>query len=578
MKQFFKTKDQWLLERYPLIWNTKIVWTLSACLFLHLIFYACGVLSMIDPEVFQQYNAKDLYFSSGLVFFGLIVSILLILIWLIMMFRNNAFKNFYPISRNNLFLQFLIYFITVLAASSFYYSYALGMQTYVSLEYSDERMENDIAAINLGMPLVPLDLDDYELDRLRLPFPFDTLYCETHKMRIDQNYSFFRFKKHYYQYWDYYLFERPFSQGEFNFYQNDSVIFTETDYDREVFIHSIKKKVVNVDLPHGTQKPSFFNFSEVFYSDGSESDYYHDDYSYSMEYDYDRKFLKLSPDRRQVIENNQKLLKQGSKNIKAVLKNLEKLAETYQIKNNLKVDEWLKTQLYQEPYLITELIKNGEKPYNADSRLDPDTSPFGIYERSLYQNRYFDASSWKKSLSNIHDIKTTNIFEASIHVFIWISFLLSVIIFAFRVAGLRPLLFSIVAIGVLAVLIFLLVAVLFLIFEESAAVGFSIPISIGAGIYFIAMFRYRSIKKIVSGVFLIVAMAGIVPLILTIIGGISVIQESSCPKAPNNNNDHCFILLEDIGFYWSYILLVAGFAFIYYQCRIWMNWRALPEG
>ena len=80
MKKFVTEKNQWLLERYPLIWNTKVVWVVAISAILHVIFYVSGIFSMMDPEVFQQYNTLDLFFNTGAVFFGMILSILILLI------------------------------------------------------------------------------------------------------------------------------------------------------------------------------------------------------------------------------------------------------------------------------------------------------------------------------------------------------------------------------------------------------------------------------------------------------------------------------------------------------------------
>ena len=53
--------NQFLLEKYPTIWNTKIVWMLLAALAAHIIFFVIGYLSHIDPISLQKYSVKNDY-------------------------------------------------------------------------------------------------------------------------------------------------------------------------------------------------------------------------------------------------------------------------------------------------------------------------------------------------------------------------------------------------------------------------------------------------------------------------------------------------------------------------------------
>ena len=103
--------NQYLLERFPNIWNTRIVWMLLLGIAVHFIFFFIGFVSHASPGTLQHTRAIDDYFSTGLVFVHVIISVLLIVGWLIYMLKNNAFKNFYPSSGKKLFFEFVQYFI-----------------------------------------------------------------------------------------------------------------------------------------------------------------------------------------------------------------------------------------------------------------------------------------------------------------------------------------------------------------------------------------------------------------------------------------------------------------------------------
>ena len=60
--------NQYLLERYPNIWNTRIVWMLLLGIAVHFIFFFIGFVSHASPGTLQHTRAIDDYFSTGLVF------------------------------------------------------------------------------------------------------------------------------------------------------------------------------------------------------------------------------------------------------------------------------------------------------------------------------------------------------------------------------------------------------------------------------------------------------------------------------------------------------------------------------
>ena len=64
MKTYFTKIDQYLLENYPTIWNTKIVWMLLVNVIIHILFFFIGFFSHANPESLQTTNVISDYFTG----------------------------------------------------------------------------------------------------------------------------------------------------------------------------------------------------------------------------------------------------------------------------------------------------------------------------------------------------------------------------------------------------------------------------------------------------------------------------------------------------------------------------------
>ena len=133
---------KYLLERFPLVWNTHLIWALPLILATHLFFFSWGF-AMVTDEAMGNY-----YFSSRNRFEGLpmvmnfIAIVLLLVGWLIHLFRNNAFERFYPVSRWQLFRQFVIYLFIMGGILSSGLSFMVGENTKVHWRYTDSYIHN----------------------------------------------------------------------------------------------------------------------------------------------------------------------------------------------------------------------------------------------------------------------------------------------------------------------------------------------------------------------------------------------------------------------------------------------------
>ena len=189
--------------------------------------------------------------------------------------------------------------------------------------------------------------------------------------------------------------------------------------------------------------------------------------------------------------------------------------------------------------------------------------------------------------SNIIEIKEKNLFRESIQVYLWITFVLSILVLMFRVTSMRILLFSLVAAGLL--LTFLsLSAVLFdrFVSINDTTFGFFLSyftFALGTFILIVPLFYLKKVKKVVSGVFLNLSILLFVPYLFTIIGIITAHQDFACNqrqkeliKDPYLFND-CDLLIDHIGFYEGFIIFGLGVLFLLLFSGVIRKWKALPD-
>lgn len=137
----FKSIQKQLLLQYPLLWNTKFIPMLVIGIGLHILFFGLGYLDgTID---FSNRNNIDIELSC--VLFGILFVIIIVILWLVYYFKNNALKSFYSKSENSLFYEWLQIFVISLLLVSFYIPFSIGKQlhqrNYFSLEEATKRCE-----------------------------------------------------------------------------------------------------------------------------------------------------------------------------------------------------------------------------------------------------------------------------------------------------------------------------------------------------------------------------------------------------------------------------------------------------
>lgn len=582
MNNFIYKTNQYLLERYPIIWNTKILWMLLITLVLHVLFFVFGYLSLSNPESLQGYNASDVFFENGGFLISIILSILLIVFWLIMMFKNNAFKSFYPTTALGLMKQFGAYLIIVFASITFYYSFQAGLNVYIDSTYNDERFEQDIEIANRASLFFSHDIYNYKLNRKKYPAAFQEYYCETNKELIDEN--------------------KPFITSTFDtnyqFYslktikRNENVeAYIDSLYDSSLFIENLgdgyknyffKDEVVDLSGDIVTAQPSYHHFSKVFFQKGRPSYYRYED-----DYNYDKTKSRLSDlEIRLTAQNSQLFENNDPGEIKKLLNNFLSVSNDYRIKHNLNGDLWFDMVYHPTDFEVKKLIKSRatEQYYDRIYDENEELSPLQEYAERINTSYFINTENLNQSFSNIEDIKNDDMIHESIHVIFWVAFFIALIIFSFRLTGLKSVLFTIITAGVLSIVVGLIsVLVLVNMFSGSSEEFFVMYFIffIGTAILLGTILYMPQMNKMVASIFLNLTLAGILPYILLVIGIISAHQDDYCDiKYPRyeERKEQCFILIESLGIYLSPVFIGIAVIALWFLSKAALKWKSLPEG
>ena len=593
MKKIIQKINTSLLEKHPTLWNTKIVWILLSSIVIHLLFYIAGYLTLTDETILHQRRALYSFLEHGTVFIGVIVSILQLVLWLIYLFKNNAFKNFYPTSRKTLTLHFLLYFLVFFVSTTYYYSYTFGIKQHVAMHYPDAEFEEDIEIANKAALFFSHNLESYTIDHLKYPSPLDTLYCERNVFQVNDTLPHFTFKGNKFQFYSLTKDEILYNDSESGriTYENSTHLFVKNTDSSNVYFY--RDSVIDVSAYIKNPNPSYYNYSRIFFDRKAElTPYYSDQLYYQDEYGYyqdEMDYYLVAPDENfttpRILQSkaNQQLL---AENDPVVIKNrldaLLMVADKFKIPHNLDTNTWFELIYHPRSFEVKNTIRTSKKLY--DDYIHPGdeiaVNEFRTYGESLLTDYHLGSKKLYNVFYNLQDIKTENIFEVSIHIFLWISFLLAAVLFAFRVTNLKAILFAVISAGIIMTLVAVVSA-----FFSFLGSGFDLFIQyfllvIATIIIGLPLFFMNRVSKIVQGVALSLSLVGFVPYLLLMISIISTHQRKYCNDTYNYNytSNECFVLIKFFGENLSYVLLVIGLLFVFLYATVIKKWRALPEG
>ncbi len=156
----FQRLNNYLLTHRPLLWNTKLVWVLTANAIIHLLFFLGGFAS-INRESLQEYYSINNVGEVSLFVFSVLCSLVVLILWLVFYLRNNAFKNWYIIDKWHLSKEFLLILIIVFTSITFYESFYFGVRTKAKTITSQSAFIKEVNTVNQAMAFVPEDIANY---------------------------------------------------------------------------------------------------------------------------------------------------------------------------------------------------------------------------------------------------------------------------------------------------------------------------------------------------------------------------------------------------------------------------------
>lgn len=596
MKKFITKINTYLIEKYPNIWNTKIVWVLLVSVVIHCVFFVFGLLTFTNPESLHERGAESIYFENGTVFMNSILFILITVVWLTFLFKNNAFKSFYPVKRKQLFGQLFMYMIIVFCTSSFYISYNLGLKTYINYTYKDAQIVEDIKNSNKAALFFSHNLRNYTINQRKYPAPFDTLYCskfgpidyedlefnnrnhiiESQEKYPDSALPHLKFLDDKYYFYTLYQKIGSVNQDTYRTEYSDYVYYKTKDTLRTFFY---KDSIFDITTVEKSAYPSYYNYSSKFYdrynsyyiSRGFTLDVHTAEPLYGGSEEFEAHRIYWNKDVYELLKRN------NTEEIKQILSTFLDICKTYKIKHNLTTDTWFNLVYHPTDFKINRLIRRAPKD-TYDHYNNANKTKLDVFIENLLTDSYIETNKLHHLFDNVEDIKRSTPFLDSFHVFMWLSFLLSSIILMFRVTGLKAFILTFVTTGVLSILIGLSVTLyeyfLKYAYRETEFFAMYLSLALLILILLVPLVFSKKLKKIIVGICLNMSLLGFITSILLIFGLIDMHQTSYCS---DNEISPCYTIWDVFNETWSPILFIINLIILYFYTNVIKKWKALPE-
>lgn len=162
MLTFWRKINQHILENHPLLWHSKFVPLMVVSAVLWLLSCVIGFL-LVGPNDFVSGSVTQFYGEKNYVFFHLIALLMVLVVWAISFFKNNAVRNFYPISRSYLIRLFVLLFLPFSLLVSAYLPFTAGVNMRFKTLYSADEIQQDWSTLNYGAAFLLVKPSDYKL-------------------------------------------------------------------------------------------------------------------------------------------------------------------------------------------------------------------------------------------------------------------------------------------------------------------------------------------------------------------------------------------------------------------------------
>lgn len=393
-----KKIQRYLLLHYPLIWNIRLIPFLLAIVVFHLLFF--GISYFYTNTLFSGHHYYSYYSSFNelivLYFFSALTGVLLLIGWLIYYNRNNAFKSLYPRNTNQLYLEWFLIFLMCTGMTLVPLSVKKGYDIKWRSASNPQEVEKAIDILNKAEVLIPdinNHLNYYEYSSTDSLIPIPD-GMEMSEESIDYNLFDIRYNN--------------YDEWHIEGYRGPSLLF-------------------------------YKNYSKSYTS------YQNKDWRY-----IDRNEIKAI-ERMELVK---RWLRDGqTDSIRTVMKDFFQLQEKHHLKSDLTVEDWF-NRIYNPPFFpVNETSKISRYNCGYYTAYGDD---FG-YHCSEYAPylQINELQSGYEYMQRHYNYQEDN--EILILVSLCISFVLTMLIFSFRVTNRKSWLIGFIATGVLLLISFLLV-------------------------------------------------------------------------------------------------------------------------
>lgn len=157
-----KKLQHYLLIHYPLLWNIRILPVAIIVILAHILFFLIGY-GATDSS-FNNYsygitNDIDIIYSTSV-----LASILIVVIWLFIYMRNNAFRSFYPFKAKELYFEWILILFISFVSVSIYISLTAGAVNKWQSSCSKEDFKSAKQILQRSEILIPDYTQSYSFD------------------------------------------------------------------------------------------------------------------------------------------------------------------------------------------------------------------------------------------------------------------------------------------------------------------------------------------------------------------------------------------------------------------------------
>lgn len=572
-------------------WNTRLVWMGVTAIVIHILYLLWGYSHFSDITLLHQeiYGDYAIMFDGVQFVVSLMISVVLLVVWMMYLFKNNALKSFYPQNGRNIFAAFAQYVIILFLCISFPVSYVAGYKIFLNTRFDKTVVKEETARLSGSRVFFLEKPSDYFISNRVYPAPFDTLVA-VGASEIDERYPVIRYEHNATQFYTYMYQDFLYDTFVSRQYDEHFPYFDKKEITRVIFgTDSIRVFYADkfVDLS-GTTDPYYalYNYS------GADADYKWYYRYYDNEADYDNGYASREPDTRPATSLAKAFRTQESAynkyvyellqrndpvEIKALLTGTLAIFKKYHIATNLDADNWFRL-VYNPPlFRVDSFIY--ERPYSADENYS-----------SRYTSYLLETSKAFYTLDNIRSFSGWSYVKDVLTVFFCVAMGLASLLLVYRVTGLKTLLFTVISMILISILVGLLIFQIHnLYYDYSDDKGKGILVSlyiiavVYAGIALLPLLFLRSSRKIISGIALSITVLGFPYFVWLVMLLINTHQEIAVRRVYGESQDlyvHLqYTLLNRLAPVTVAAIIVAvTIAFMFLYTAVIKRWKGLPEG